>query len=79
MMNVVLRCLLSFAIVFLIALIPYVFIEIGFIRLLLVIFMSTSSYLIVVYKVGLLDNERLKIMGLGSVILKRLNLKKATT
>ena len=78
MMNVVLRCLLSFAIVFLIALIPYLFIEIGFIRLLLVVIMSTISYLIVVYKLGFLDNERLKIKEYVMLLKGKLYFKSST-
>jgi O-antigen/teichoic acid export membrane protein len=76
MTNVVLRCFVSFVLVFLIALIPYLLLEISFMRLALVVVMSTISYLVVVYIIGFSVNERLKIKQVGMLLIGKLGLNK---
>jgi len=79
MINVLVRCFVSFVLVFIIALIPYLLIEISFIRLALVILMSTISYFAIVYLVGFSANERLKIKQVGIILIKKVGLVKGIT
>lgn len=67
--NVLFRCLLSFLIVFLLAIIPYIMIEeSSLVRLLLVVFISSISYLFSVYFIGFTKEESLKIKEISNTI-----------
>jgi O-antigen/teichoic acid export membrane protein len=75
--NVVLRCFISLILVFCIALIPCLLLDISYLRLFLVVLISTTSYAIIVYAVGFSQNERLKIKQVGALLSGKLRLKKS--
>jgi hypothetical protein len=77
MINVVSRCVISFFLVFIISLIPYLLLQIGFMRLVLVVVVSVILFTISVYLVGFSKNERLEINQVSVLLFKKL-IKKAS-
>ncbi|MDP5231640.1 MAG: MATE family efflux transporter [Cellulophaga sp.] len=61
--NVIVRCVLSFMLIMLIALIPYYSITYGFLRLLVVGLTSTLFFLLVTWFIGLQKEEKIMIKG----------------
>lgn len=74
--NVLLRCLISFLIVFAIALIPVFLISNNFNSLITVICLSTSLFIFTVYYVGFTLEEREKIKQVLVVITNKVGIKK---
>ncbi len=71
MINVVFRCFISFFLVFIIALIPYLLLQIGLMRLVLVAVVSIFLFIISVYLVGFSKNERLNINQVGVLLFEK--------
>ncbi len=74
--NVIARCTSAFILVLVLSLTPYFLIEACFVRLISVILVSITSYLIVVFFIGFSSDERLKIKQLGSALLSKFGIKK---
>ncbi len=77
MLNVIVRCGCAFFLVFVISLIPhYFFIGPDLIRLTLTVLVSGITYLAIVYFLGFSNEERWHIKKLGSLIFKKIGIKK---
>jgi O-antigen/teichoic acid export membrane protein len=74
--NVIGRCISAFTLVFVASLIPYFFIEPGFIRFVSVTLTSILCYLIIVFFIGFSSDERVKIKQLGALLSQKLGVKK---
>lgn len=74
MKNVVFRSACSFAIVFILALVPVYFVESGFFRLIIVSFVALCSFFIVVWFIGFSIEERLYIKGMLNKLFCKLNI-----
>ena len=70
--TIVLRCLISFGVILPVSLIPMVFMTEGLSRLFCVVGVSTISYLIVVWFIGLTKGEQEKVRYILKVIVERL-------
>jgi len=72
--NIVLRCVASFIIIFFISSIPSFFLDQGFKRLLITTAISSVSYFIVVWLIGLTNQEKAKSIDILKVLINRLQL-----
>lgn len=70
--QVLLRCILTFTIIFIISSIPLYYFEEGMIRLLLVILTNLISFITVVFLLGLTENERLKLNRFINLIIQKI-------
>lgn len=68
--RVIIRCSISFLLVFIFALVPVFFIDVGIVRFLSIILMTILSYFLTIWFIGLSIDERKKI---GSLILSLIN------
>jgi O-antigen/teichoic acid export membrane protein len=73
--NVIGRCVFSFVMVFILSLIPYFYIQPGFMRFVSVVLTSILCYLLIVYFIGFSRDERVKIKQLGSFLSEKLGVK----
>jgi len=71
MQTIVFRCLFSFGAIFLISLIPTIFIADGFIRFFLVVGISSVFFFIVVWLIGLTKEEKANVQHLFKVVFER--------
>jgi Na+-driven multidrug efflux pump len=74
--TVIIRCLGVFLIMFFIAYLPVLFLESSFVRLLLVLFLSSISFLGFVYFLGFTKKERVKVKDLMMLLVNKLVVKK---
>lgn len=72
--NVITRCAATFILVFILALIPYFYIQSGIMRLIGVILTSSLFYLIIVFFVGFSKDERAKIKKFVLILLEKLRI-----
>jgi O-antigen/teichoic acid export membrane protein len=75
MTNVVLRCFVSFILVFIIASVPSLLFEISLFRLSLVFIMSFILSFIIIYLIGFSNSEKLNVKRGGKWILDKIKLK----
>lgn len=73
--QVILRCTISFIVVFVFALIPVYFIEEGFVRFLSILFMTMVSFFLTIWFIGFSYNEREKIGRLTKNVIDQLRMK----
>lgn len=73
--NVVARCTAAFILVFLISLIPYYLMDVGFMRLISVTLSSSVSYLIIVFYIGFSNDERTWIKLISTALLGKVGIK----
>jgi Na+-driven multidrug efflux pump len=73
---VVLRCFLAFLVTFSISLVPLIFLEEGFIRLMVILVISTCSFIMTVWSIGLSHDDRMQLKQILIPFIKKISIKR---